>query len=151
MHIGDTRTYLLRGGELFQLTQDHTWSRPRSTPGNSTATRPPATPSGPGWSAPSAGARVEADLALRTAVTADRCLLCSDGLSAVVDRAALQAALSASADPEETVASLIRLAHAHGAPDNIACVVATSPRRRPGVRPRTNPMPSTCIRFSGDT
>ncbi len=46
------------------------------------------------------GQPVEADLALRTALAGDRYLLCSEGLSAV------------------------ELAHAAGAPDNIACVIA---------------------------
>jgi PPM family protein phosphatase len=36
--------------------------------------------------------QLEADLALRTALVGDRYLLCSDGLSAVVDRGALHAA-----------------------------------------------------------
>jgi PPM family protein phosphatase len=54
----------------------------------------------------------------------DRYLLCSDGLSAVVDRSALHAALSVPAEPEQVAGQLIDLAYAHGAPDNIACVVA---------------------------
>jgi serine/threonine protein phosphatase PrpC len=59
-----------------------------------------------------------------TPVSWNRYLLCSDGLSAVVDRAALHAALSAAADPEQAVQSLVEHAYAQGAPDNIACVVA---------------------------
>jgi PPM family protein phosphatase len=70
------------------------------------------------------GPHVEADLALRTAVPGDRYLLCSDGLSAVVDREALRATLSGNEDPERTVRRLIDLGYAAGAPDNIACVVA---------------------------
>ena len=57
-------------------------------------------------------------------LSADRYLLCSDGLSAVVDRGALHAALSVPAEPEQVAGQLIDLAYAHGAPDNIACVVA---------------------------
>ena len=64
------------------------------------------------------------DLALRTALIGDRYLLCSDGLSAVVDRGELHAALSVSAEPEQVAGRLIDLAYAHGGPDNIACVVA---------------------------
>jgi serine/threonine protein phosphatase PrpC len=71
-----------------------------------------------------AGQPVEADLALRTALPGDRYLLCSDGLSAVADRPTLHSTLNTPADPEHTVQQLIELAHTHGAPDNIACVVA---------------------------
>jgi len=67
---------------------------------------------------------VEADLALRTALPGDRYLLCSDGLSAVVDRDTLHNALGTPAEPQAVVRRLIELAYEHGAPDNIACVVA---------------------------
>jgi PPM family protein phosphatase len=126
VHIGDTRVYLLRGGELFQLTQDHTWVQTQVDAGKLDRDEAAAHPQrallvralGTG------GPEVEADLALRTALAGDRYLLCSDGLSAVVDRAALHAALSGAGDPEQTVQRLIELAHAEGAPDNVACVVA---------------------------
>lgn len=126
VHVGDTRANLLRGGELFQLTQDHTYAQSLVDQGklgrHESATHPQrsllvrALGEGSG--------QVEADLALRTALVGDRYLLCSDGLSAVVDRGTLHAALGAPADPEDAVQGLIDLAYARGAPDNIACVVA---------------------------
>ena len=126
VHIGDGRAYLLRGGELSQLTQDHTYVQSLVDQGKLT---PDEAASHPERAllvrALGAGAgQVEADLALRTALVGDRYLLCSDGLSAVVDRSALHAALSVSAEPEQVAGQLIELAYAHGAPDNIACVVA---------------------------
>jgi serine/threonine protein phosphatase PrpC len=69
------------------------------------------------------GEPVEADLALRTAVAGDRYLLCSDGLSAVVDRRQLHATLTDAGEPDPTAQRLVDLAYAAGAPDNIACVV----------------------------
>jgi serine/threonine protein phosphatase PrpC len=126
VHIGDTRAYLVRGGELFQLTQDHTWVQAQVDQGklgrDEATTHPQryllARALGTG------GHQVEADLALRTALAGDRYLLCSKGLSAVIDRAALHTTLIATTDPEQTVRRLIELAYANGAPDNIACVVA---------------------------
>ncbi len=126
VHVGDTRAYLLRGGELFQLTRDHTWVQTRVDAGTMDREEAAAHPRrallvralGAG------GGRVEADLALRTAVAGDRYLLCSDGLSAVVDRAGLHAALETPGDPGRTVGRLVELAHERGAPDNVACVVA---------------------------
>jgi PPM family protein phosphatase len=126
VHIGDTRAYLLRGGELTQLTHDHTWVQGQVDQGKldpaAAITHPQrallvrALGGGP--------QPVEADLALRTALAGDRYLLCSDGLSAVVGRGALQAALAMPGSPEETVQRLVGLAFDAGAPDNIACVVA---------------------------
>ena len=126
VHIGDSRAYLLRGGELSQLTQDHTYVQSLVDQGK---LAPDEAASHPERAllvrALGVGAgQVEADLALRTALVGDRYLLCSDGLSAVVDRGALHAALRVAAGPEQIAGQLIDLAYAHGAPDNVACVVA---------------------------
>ncbi|TDB93466.1 MerR family transcriptional regulator [Micromonospora fluostatini] len=126
VHIGDTRVYLLRGGELSQLTQDHTWvqsqvDHAKLSPDQAAAhpQRALLTRALGGGSQP-----IEADLALRTAQAGDRYLLCSDGLSAVVSRSDLHTALAGTGEPEPTVQRLIDLAYAAGAPDNIACIVA---------------------------
>jgi serine/threonine protein phosphatase PrpC len=125
VHIGDTRAYLLRGDELFLLTQDHTWVQTQVDQGKLDRDQAAAHPQRALLvRALGGGQQVEADLALRTALPGDRYLLCSDGLSAVVDRADLRSTLSTPADPEHTVQRLIELAHVHGAPDNVACVVA---------------------------
>lgn len=126
VHVGDTRAYLLRGDELSLLTQDHTWVQTQVDQGKLGPTEAAAHPErallvraiGAG------GSGVEADLALRTALAGDRYLLCSDGLSAFVDRTDILATLRAAAEPEQAVQQLIELAYAAGAPDNIACVVA---------------------------
>jgi serine/threonine protein phosphatase PrpC len=126
VHIGDARVYLLRGGDLTQLTVDHTWVQSQIDQGKLDLAGAAAHPDRALLTrALDGGARpVEADLALRTALPGDRYLLCTDGLWAVIGRSALYTALTAETDPEQTVAELLRLAHASGAPDNIACVVA---------------------------
>ncbi|MEV6927990.1 MerR family transcriptional regulator [Dactylosporangium sp. NPDC051485] len=126
VHIGDTRVYLLRGGELSQLTHDHTWVQSQVEHGKLSPDQAAAHPQralltralGAG------GQPVEADLALRTALAGDRYLLCSDGLSAVVSRSDLHTTLAETGEPETTAQRLIDLAYAAGAPDNIACIVA---------------------------
>ncbi len=126
LHVGDTRAYLLRGGELTQLTQDHSWVRAQVDRGELTPAQARAHPRRAvllralGAGAPPA----EADLALRTALPGDRYLLCSDGLSAVLDRAVLVEVLAGSGTPADAVERFVGLAHGHGAPDNIGCVVA---------------------------
>ncbi len=125
-HVGDSRAYLLRRGDLAQLTQDHTWVQTQIDAGKLGPAEAAAHPQrallvrGLG----AGGAEVEADLALRTALPGDRYLLCTDGLSAVISRAALHDALSGEGEPEQIAESLVGLARAAGAPDNIAWVVA---------------------------
>lgn len=125
VHVGDSRAYLLRGGELSRLTQDHTYVQTLVDQGRLTPAEALAHPQRALLArALGAGAEVEADLALRTALPGDRYLLCSDGLSAVVEPGALHAALAEADDPESAVERLVEQAYAAGAPDNIACVVA---------------------------
>ncbi|MET8154514.1 MerR family transcriptional regulator [Actinoplanes sp. NPDC049668] len=125
VHIGDTRVYLLRGGELSQLTQDHTWVQSQVEYGRLSPEQAAAHPQRALLTRALGGSRpVEADLALRTALAGDRYLLCSDGLSAVVGRGDLHTALAETGEPEPTAQRLIDLAYAAGAPDNISCIVA---------------------------
>jgi PPM family protein phosphatase len=126
VHVGDTRAYLLRDGELAQLTHDHTWVQQQVDHGRLAAAEAAAHPQRALLVRALGGGPqpVEADLALRTALPGDRFLLCSDGLSAVVDRAALHSTLTGNTDPDAAAQGLLDLALAAGAPDNIACVVA---------------------------
>ncbi|MET8906108.1 MerR family transcriptional regulator [Micromonospora sp. NPDC004551] len=124
VHVGDTRAYLLRGGELSRLTQDHTYVQSLVDQGRLTLAEAGAHPQRALLARALGAGEVEADLGLRTALAGDRYLLCSDGLAAVVEPAALHAALAEADDPEAAVGRLVDLAYAAGAPDNIACVVA---------------------------
>jgi PPM family protein phosphatase len=122
IHVGDTRAYLRRGGELFRLTADHTYVQGQVDAGSLTSAEAAAHPDR-ALLTRAVGARGEADISLRTALPGDRYLLCSDGLSAVVDPAAIAGAL-AGASVDEVADALIGLALDAGAPDNIAVVVA---------------------------
>jgi protein phosphatase len=122
-HIGDTRAYLVRGGELSRFTDDHTYVQGLVDAGKLSAEAARTHPKRP-LLVRALGADSEADLAIRTAVQDDRYLLCSDGLWAVVPAERIAAVLTAGHDPGETVRLLIELAMGAGGPDNIACVVA---------------------------
>jgi len=127
VHIGDSRAYLLRGGELFRITHDHTLVRSLVDEGRLTEEEAASHPDRalllrallPG------GAPPAPDLRLHSAEPGDRYLLCSDGLSAIVAADDLHRALASSpADPDGAARALVALANAAGGPDNIACVVA---------------------------
>ncbi|WP_327070215.1 MerR family transcriptional regulator [Kitasatospora sp. NBC_01302] len=126
VHIGDSRAYLLREGELFQITHDHTLVQAMVDEGRITAAEAASHPQRAlllrALSGPVGDARP--DLSLHTARAGDRYLLCSDGLSAVVPESRLHTALSTIAEPEQLVQQLIALANRAGGPDNIACAVA---------------------------
>jgi serine/threonine protein phosphatase PrpC len=66
----------------------------------------------------------EPDLFLLEARVGDRYLICSDGVTAVLDDPDLHEVLVAEDEPAEAVARLIELANEGGGPDNITCVVA---------------------------
>ncbi|WP_043626901.1 MerR family transcriptional regulator [Nonomuraea candida] len=125
VHIGDTRAYLVRDGELFQITHDHTYVQGLVDEGRLTAEEAASHPqrallaqalTGTG------GARPQ--LSLHEAAAGDRYLLCSDGLSAVVPAGTLREVLTGPGTPQELLDELVARAYAAGAPDNIACVVA---------------------------
>ncbi|MFE3385055.1 MerR family transcriptional regulator [Streptomyces anulatus] len=132
VHIGDSRAYLLRGGELFRITHDHSLVQSMIDDGSLSREEAASHPGralllkalvGEARSAPVAVA-CRPDVRLREVLAGDRYLLCSDGLSAVVDEAELRAAVIAAEVPEEAVRRLVGLAHEAGGPDNVACVVA---------------------------
>ncbi|AWL87466.1 hypothetical protein AMK14_10255 [Streptomyces sp. TSRI0445] len=132
VHIGDSRAYLLRGGELFRITHDHSLVQSMIDDGSLSPEEAASHP-GPalmlralvGEARPGAVAvACRADVRLREVLAGDRYLLCSDGLSAVVEAADLRAAVVAADDPQEAVRRLAGLAREAGGPDNVACVVA---------------------------
>ncbi|ROS41050.1 MerR family transcriptional regulator [Amycolatopsis thermoflava] len=108
VHVGDSRAYLLRAGELHQLTQDHVQGTAIPATLVKALHRQPAEP----------------DLLLRDGRDGDRYLLCSDGLYHAVPPDVLHAELRAAATPVDAVSTLVDLANRRGGPDNIACVVA---------------------------
>lgn len=125
VHIGDSRAYLLRGGELFRITHDHTVVQSMVDEGRLT---PEEAASHPERSlllrALGQDPGATADLRLHDALPEDRYLLCSDGLSAVVPAEEIRRVLARSGGPEETVRALVALANGSGGPDNVSCVVA---------------------------
>ncbi|MFC7217191.1 Stp1/IreP family PP2C-type Ser/Thr phosphatase [Streptomyces polyrhachis] len=125
VHVGDSRAYLLREGQLTQITQDHTWVQRLVDEGRITEEEATTHPQrsllmrGLGT-----GDHVEPDLSIREVRAGDRYLICSDGLSGVVSHETLQDTLAGYQGPYETVQELIQLALRGGGPDNITVIVA---------------------------
>ncbi|MBO3746012.1 Stp1/IreP family PP2C-type Ser/Thr phosphatase [Streptosporangiaceae bacterium NEAU-GS5] len=125
VHVGDSRAYLLRAGELYQITHDHTLVQSLVDDGRITQEEAANHPQRSILlRALDGSGEVDPDLQDREAQVGDRYLLCSDGLSTVVSAETLHHTLTTYDDPEEVVRQLIDLANRGGGPDNITCVVA---------------------------
>ncbi|MBC6457164.1 PP2C family protein-serine/threonine phosphatase [Actinomadura sp. HBU206391] len=139
VHIGDSRAYLLRNGELFQITHDHTLVQSLVDEGRISIDEAAVHPQRSLLLRALDGrGEVDPDLSLREARVGDRYLLCSDGLSGVVSAETIHQVLTGVADPEQAVRQLIDLANRGGGPDNITCVVADVAdlsQQLPAVRP----------------
>ncbi len=124
-HIGDSRAYLLRDGELYQITHDHTLVQRLQDEGrispDEAATHPQRSLI---LRALDGRSEADPDVSLREAELGDRYLLCSDGLSGVVSAETLHRTLSTVTEPDQAVIQLIELANRGGGPDNITCIVA---------------------------
>ncbi|HPJ19531.1 MAG TPA: protein phosphatase 2C domain-containing protein [Actinomycetota bacterium] len=123
-HVGDSRAYMLRNGELLRLTKDHTYVQTLVDAGQITEEEAHTHRRRNLLIRAIDGVNtVEPDLSIREVHAGDRILLCSDGLSGVVSDAQIREMLSRG-DPTGAVTALVEAAIEGGAPDNVTCVVA---------------------------
>lgn len=120
--VGDSRAYLLRDGELKQLTRDQTLLASLAEKGN--------LPAGGAaqWKnmlLQAVGAQPDVQVAMtETPLTAgDRLMLCSDGLHGPVDNDEIKEAMKQDTKPEERAKALVAKANENGGPDNISVVI----------------------------
>jgi PPM family protein phosphatase len=124
VHVGDSRAYLLRGGELQQVTRDHTFVQSLVDEGRISLEEADQHPQrNLVMRALDGREELDLDLSVREVTAGDRLLLCSDGLSGVVSADTLVETLGRG-EPDEAVEALVELALRAGGPDNVTCVVA---------------------------
>lgn len=124
-HVGDSRAYRFHRGELHQLTTDHTWVQDqvehgllspdaaRGHPRANILTRAVGTFDEP----------PDIDILSGVASAGDLFLLCSDGLSNVLEPAEIQDALAGDAALESIARGLVEKANNRGGPDNITAIL----------------------------
>jgi protein phosphatase len=124
-HVGDSRAYLVRGGKIRQLTDDHSLVAElvrrreisevaaRGHPHRHVLTR-------------ALGVRrsVEPDLAELTPAAGDTFVLCSDGLTGHVRDEEIADVASQDGDVESLCDQLVNLANSRGGEDNVTVIVA---------------------------
>lgn len=126
VHVGDSPVYLLRGGGLLRLTRDHTMAQHLADLGSMPIHAVP--PRYRHALTQAIGIRddgAEPDICRLVLEDGDRLLLCSDGLTDMVDDAAIAALLKNAESSARACQDLVDLALQHGGRDNITAVVAT--------------------------
>ena len=120
INVGDSRAYLISGGEIRQITRDHslvedmvergdiTREQSRNHPNKNYITRAVGTM-----------ATVVSDVFIETAGPGDTVLLASDGLTNIVFDAEIRDAVLGEYDVRRSCERLMELALSRGAPDNV--------------------------------
>jgi len=124
-HVGDSRAYLLRDGDLRQITEDHTVAAEYVSQGQLSAEEAASHPQRHMLTRTLGLTRfVNVDEIEIELVPGDRLLLCSDGLTEMVRDGLISETLGDGA-PDEVAWKLIELANEAGGVDNITVVVVT--------------------------
>ncbi|MBI5532488.1 MAG: Stp1/IreP family PP2C-type Ser/Thr phosphatase [Deltaproteobacteria bacterium] len=123
-HVGDSRCYRIRGGEMEQLTRDH------SLVNEALALRPNLTPEQVARLPKNVVTRalgmkdtVNVDVLSQRAVPGDLLLLCSDGLTGMVDDSTILDVIGLTDHLDETCELLVTLANDAGGKDNISVLL----------------------------
>jgi PPM family protein phosphatase len=143
-HVGDSRAYLLRDGDLGLLTEDHTLVHRMVTEGEISKEEAETHPQRSVLTrALGVDTNVDVDDDTVQVRPADRLLLCTDGLTSMVSEQAIEEVLRAVPDPQEAAARLIRLANEGGGTDNTTVVVLDFSDDAAAARPSEEPTPSS--------
>ena len=123
-HVGDSRVYRLRDGQLERLTRDHSWVEEQIRLGALSETAARQHP----WRnivtrALSGSDDLEVDIQEVALQSGDRLLLCSDGVFTVFDDDQISEVLRRDTDLDSLCHALIQGANDGGGPDNVTVVV----------------------------
>lgn len=123
LHIGDSRAYRIRGKKIEQISHDHTVVQELVDQGRLTLDEIAEHPQRSFLTQALMGKEnLNPVLIAYPALPGDKYLLCSDGLTAVVDEGKIVGALQS--DLQTAVNSLVDLTYKNGAPDNVTVIAA---------------------------
>lgn len=123
-HVGDSRAYLLRDGDLSRLSEDHTLVGRMVREGQLTEEEAAKHPQR-SMITRSLGidSDVRVDLRSFDVRDGDRIMLCSDGLTSMIDEGTIKRVLQQTKSPQVAADELVDLANEAGGDDNITVVV----------------------------
>ncbi len=125
-HIGDSRIYLYRDGELTQISTDHTFVQRLVETGRITEEEALVHPRRSVLMRVlgDVDANPEIDAWVLPTLPGDRWLICSDGLSGFVKNDQILRAFALELSPKATADRLLRYSLDAGAPDNVTAIIA---------------------------
>ena len=124
LHVGDSRAYRLRGSALEQLSADHTVLQELIAKGAITLAEAADHPQRSMLTQALTGeGNLESALQIFDVQPKDRYLLCSDGLSGVLNEKEIKSLIKGKGR-EEAISALIDATYINGAPDNVTVVIA---------------------------
>lgn len=148
-HVGDSRAYLFRTGDLQQLTADHSLVAEQVRRGILTQQQADESDMASVLTrAMGIDADVEVDIDEHLLLPGDDLLMCSDGLVRMVTDPEIASTLLTWRDPQQAVDRLVELANENGGADNITIVLVRLAESRQGLLRRiwrwlTSPVDST--------
>jgi len=123
-NLGDSRIYVMHDGELRQVSTDHSVVQELLDSGQITAAEAHDHPERHVITRALGGPRLEpADFFVLPVTEAERLMLCTDGISGLVDDARMEAILTGSPDPRDAADRLVAAALEAGGDDNATAVV----------------------------
>jgi protein phosphatase len=122
-HVGDSRMYLLREGSLRQVTTDHTWVMEMQLRGQLSAEQAANHPRKHLLTRVLGIAEVDIDHDEIELHNGDRVLICSDGLTTMLNDQSVEDILSQAEAPSDAVWALVEAANAAGGYDNTTVAV----------------------------
>jgi protein phosphatase len=125
--VGDSRLYLLHGGTLQQVTRDHSLVEELVAAGEITEAEAAVHPNRSIITRALGGEEESAPDIYNIKINpGTRLLLCSDGLSGMIDDKRIRTILSGYKDPQEAADALVEAARKAGGYDNISAIVVDS-------------------------
>ncbi len=124
-HVGDSRAYVFRDGRLSRLTRDQTMAQSLADAGAITPEEVATHPARHVLTSAIAtrGAFIQVEVGKSRLLDGDQILLCSDGLTEMVDETAITAVLRSVGPSSDACRRLVNLALQAGGEDNVTVVL----------------------------
>lgn len=139
-HVGDSRAYLVRGGQAWPLTQDHTWVAEALTRGLLSPQEAAGHPLRHTLTRYLGGPSVTVDIRRVACRPGDRLVLCSDGVSDLL--APHEVGWLACHPPQKAARALVEAARQRGGRDDASAIVVLLGRPAQEYRPAVPVVPS---------
>ena len=124
-HVGDSRAYLIRGGMIEQITDDHTIVSEQVARGMMTKEEAARSDMRNILSrALGIAPEVDVDVEELTVSEGDQLVLCSDGLSELISEDEILSEVQSTKRPDLACDELVNLANQRGGEDNVTVIVA---------------------------